>query len=177
MIERSSRPGRQPVAYALFFTTFSTFIGKPGLYLEDLYVVKPHAVRRRPQLLEHMAGIVVNADGGREWSVWTGTAFHRVLQEDEREGDGRVDGFPADGKSPRDAGIAKSRRMEDRETRKSLILQSTNYKSPICQSIHPPPPAQHHHIKPTASRRIAMTELESTDTRIVSRARTMASEG
>src|SRR5437868_5356083 len=28
----------RPVGYALFFRNFSTFLGKPGLYLEDLYV-------------------------------------------------------------------------------------------------------------------------------------------
>ncbi len=29
---------KEPVAFALFFHNFSTFLGKPGLYLEDLYV-------------------------------------------------------------------------------------------------------------------------------------------
>ena len=32
----------ETVGYALFYTTYSTFLGKPGLYLEDLFV-KPHA--------------------------------------------------------------------------------------------------------------------------------------
>ena len=32
----------QVVAFALFFTNFSTFLGKPGLYLEDLYVQPAH---------------------------------------------------------------------------------------------------------------------------------------
>ncbi|MDZ7834379.1 MAG: GNAT family N-acetyltransferase [Alkalibacterium sp.] len=31
----------EPVAFALFFPNFSTFLGKPGLYLEDFYV-KPN---------------------------------------------------------------------------------------------------------------------------------------
>ena len=31
-----------PVAYALFFRTFSSFVGKPGIFLEDLFV-RPHA--------------------------------------------------------------------------------------------------------------------------------------
>ena len=30
--------GGSPAAFALFFHTFSTFLGKPGIYLEDLYV-------------------------------------------------------------------------------------------------------------------------------------------
>ena len=29
----------RPVGFALFFTTFSTFLTKPGLYLEDLFVI------------------------------------------------------------------------------------------------------------------------------------------
>ena len=32
----------QPVAFALFFHNFSTFLGKPGIYLEDLYVKPEH---------------------------------------------------------------------------------------------------------------------------------------
>ncbi|MBP6319241.1 MAG: GNAT family N-acetyltransferase, partial [Rubrivivax sp.] len=34
--------GGEVVAFALFFTNFSTFLGKPGLYLEDLYVQPAH---------------------------------------------------------------------------------------------------------------------------------------
>jgi GNAT superfamily N-acetyltransferase len=61
----------QPVGYALCFPTFSTFLGKPGLYLEDLYV-RPDArgfgVGRK--LLEHLARITVERGWGRlEWSV------------------------------------------------------------------------------------------------------------
>jgi GNAT superfamily N-acetyltransferase len=61
----------EPVGYALFFPTFSTFLGKPGLYLEDLYV-RPDArgfgVGRK--LLEHLARITVERGWGRfEWSV------------------------------------------------------------------------------------------------------------
>ena len=61
----------EAVGYALFFPNFSTFLGKPGLYLEDLYV-RPAArglgVGRR--LLEHLAQIAVDRGWGRfEWSV------------------------------------------------------------------------------------------------------------
>ena len=61
----------EPVGYALFFPTYSTFLGKPGLYLEDLYV-RPSArglgIGRK--LLEHLARITVQRGWGRfEWSV------------------------------------------------------------------------------------------------------------
>ena len=60
-----------PVGYALFFPNFSTFLGKPGLYLEDLYV-RPEArgfgVGRA--MLEHLAHIAVERGWGRfEWAV------------------------------------------------------------------------------------------------------------
>jgi GNAT superfamily N-acetyltransferase len=59
------------IGFALFFTNFSTFLGKPGLYLEDLYVqpaYRSSGVGRA--LLTHLAGLA-NARGyGRfEWSV------------------------------------------------------------------------------------------------------------
>ena len=61
----------EAVGYALFFPSFSTFLGKPGLYLEDLYV-RPAArgVGAGRKLLEHLAGLVVELGWGRlEWSV------------------------------------------------------------------------------------------------------------
>ena len=67
------------VAFALFFTNFSTFLGKPGLYLEDLYVQPAH--RRTGlgrALLQHLAALAVLRDCGRfEWSVldWNTTAI------------------------------------------------------------------------------------------------------
>jgi GNAT superfamily N-acetyltransferase len=61
----------EAVGYALFFPTFSTCLGKPGLYLEDLYVrpaARGFGVGRK--LLEHLAGINVERGWGRlEWSV------------------------------------------------------------------------------------------------------------
>lgn len=63
--------GDEPVGYALFFPTFSTFLGKSGMYLEDVYV-RPAArglgIGRK--LLEHLARITVQRGWGRlEWSV------------------------------------------------------------------------------------------------------------
>jgi GNAT superfamily N-acetyltransferase len=75
----------EPVGYALFFPSFSTFLGKPGLYLEDLYV-RPSARRRGAgrRLLEHLAQLAVERGWGRvEWSVldWNepSIAFYRKL--------------------------------------------------------------------------------------------------
>lgn len=61
----------ETVGFALFFHNFSTFLGKPGMYLEDLYV-RP-AFRGRglgKALLTRVAQIAVERDCGRmEWSV------------------------------------------------------------------------------------------------------------
>ncbi len=61
----------EPVAFAVYFHNFSTFLGKPGLYLEDLFV-KPAArgLGIGGAILRHLAGIAVERDCGRlEWSV------------------------------------------------------------------------------------------------------------
>ena len=75
----------EPVGYALFFPSFSTFLGKPGLYLEDLYV-RPAArgLGAGRRLLEHLARLAVDRGWGRfEWSVldWNepSIAFYRKL--------------------------------------------------------------------------------------------------
>jgi GNAT superfamily N-acetyltransferase len=67
------------VAFALFFTNFSTFLGKPGLYLEDLYV-KPQqrGTGLGRALLTALAQLAVERDYGRfEWSVldWNSQAI------------------------------------------------------------------------------------------------------
>ena len=59
------------VALALFFTNFSTFLSKPGLYLEDLYVQPAQrGLGIGKALLTQLAQIAVERDYGRfEWSV------------------------------------------------------------------------------------------------------------
>jgi len=60
-----------PAGLALYFFNFSTFLGKPGLYLEDLFVRPPfrkQGLGRR--LLAHLARIAVDRGCGRmEWAV------------------------------------------------------------------------------------------------------------
>jgi GNAT superfamily N-acetyltransferase len=63
--------GDEPAGFALFFHTFSTFLGRPGIYLEDLYVrpeFRGAGVGRA--LLVHLAGLARERGCGRlEWSV------------------------------------------------------------------------------------------------------------
>jgi len=77
--------GEVPVGFAVYFFNFSTWLGRPGLYLEDLFV-KPefrgHGFGRA--LLIHLAGIARERDCGRmEWAVldWNEPAiqFYRKL--------------------------------------------------------------------------------------------------
>ena len=61
----------RPVGYALYFRTYSTFLGKPGMYLEDLFVL-PEARGKGlgKALLARLAAITVERGYGRlEWSV------------------------------------------------------------------------------------------------------------
>lgn len=60
-----------PVGFALFFHNFSTFLARPGIYLEDLFVLPDHrgsGVGRA--LLTRLAGLAVERGCGRlEWAV------------------------------------------------------------------------------------------------------------
>jgi GNAT superfamily N-acetyltransferase len=65
------RRGRTPVGFALYFYTYSTFLGRPSLYLEDLFVL-PEARGRGAgkALLKALAKIAVARGCGRmEWTV------------------------------------------------------------------------------------------------------------
>ncbi len=63
--------GGRPVGFALYFTTFSTFLSKPGLYLEDLFVEPAHrGAGIGKALLAHLAALAVERGCGRfEWRV------------------------------------------------------------------------------------------------------------
>jgi len=60
-----------PVAFAVYFHNFSTFLGRPGLYLEDLFVVPEARARGFGRaLLVRLAQIAVERKCGRfEWAV------------------------------------------------------------------------------------------------------------
>ena len=77
--------GNEAAAFALFFHNFSTFLGRPGLWLEDLFV-RPEFRRRghAQALLRALAGIAQERGCGRfEWAVldWNASAidFYRSL--------------------------------------------------------------------------------------------------
>lgn len=75
----------QVVGFALFFHNFSTFLGKPGIYLEDLFVLPDQRGKGYGKaLLVALARLAVERGCGRmEWSVlnWNQPAidFYRAL--------------------------------------------------------------------------------------------------
>jgi len=95
--------GDDPAGFALFFHSFSTFLGRPGIYLEDLYV--------RPEFrgagvgrvfLRHLARLA--KDRGLRTSRVVGAglerARHKVLRGLRRRPDGRLDGLPDSRRGP-----------------------------------------------------------------------------
>jgi GNAT superfamily N-acetyltransferase len=82
----------KPVGYALFFNNFSTFTGRPGIYLEDLYVQpKMRGKGFGKNLLAYLAKLAVNSNFTRvEWSVldWNKPAidFYRSIGAQPMEG-------------------------------------------------------------------------------------------
>ncbi len=60
---------QKPVAFALFFHNFSTFLGKPGIYLEDLYVKPEMRGKGIGQIiLSYLGKLAVERNCGRlEW--------------------------------------------------------------------------------------------------------------
>jgi len=61
----------EAVGFAIYFYNYSTWLGKYGIYLEDLYVSPEHRGKGAGKaLLAHIAGIAVAENCGRfEWSV------------------------------------------------------------------------------------------------------------
>jgi len=82
----------KPVGFALFFTNYSTFLARPGIYLEDLYV-QPDMRGRGfgKKLLAYLAKLAVERDCGRlEWWVldWNQSAkdFYQSLNAEPMDG-------------------------------------------------------------------------------------------
>lgn len=75
----------EAAAFALFFPTFSTFVGKPGIHLEDLYVRPPFRGQGiGSALLNRLAQLALERECGRfEWTVldWNENAinFYRKM--------------------------------------------------------------------------------------------------
>jgi len=65
------RRGREPIGFALYFFTYSTFLGRPTLYLEDLFVLPEERGRGAGRaLLRELARIAKRRACGRmEWAV------------------------------------------------------------------------------------------------------------
>jgi GNAT superfamily N-acetyltransferase len=83
--------GDEPAGFALWFYNYSTFLGRPGLYLEDLFVKPEHRGRGVGKaLLAHLARMAQAKGCGRmEWSVldWNEPAirFYRSLGATEMD--------------------------------------------------------------------------------------------
>jgi GNAT superfamily N-acetyltransferase len=77
--------GGEIVGFALFFHNYSTFLGRPGIYLEDLFVRPEHrGAGHGKALLAHLGRLAVERGCGRlEWSVldWNepSIAFYKSL--------------------------------------------------------------------------------------------------
>src|SRR6185437_7389693 len=89
----------EPVGFTVWFLNFSTFSGRPGLYLEDLFVRPTHRGKGIGKALlascQSVRGerLVAAAMGGAGLEY----AVDRILQIARRGDDGRVDGVPAVG--------------------------------------------------------------------------------
>jgi GNAT superfamily N-acetyltransferase len=81
-----------PVGFALFFHNFSTFEGRPGIYLEDLFVApEARGSGAGKALLRHLAQLALDRGCARlEWSVldWNEPAisFYRSLGAETMDG-------------------------------------------------------------------------------------------
>lgn len=67
VVMAETAPGSRPAGFALWYPTFSTFLGRPGIWLEDLYV-RP-AERGRGLGMELLAHLRTLTDGRIEWAV------------------------------------------------------------------------------------------------------------
>ena len=68
-----------PIGFALFFSNYSTFLGKAGIHLEDLFILEEHrGYGHGKNLFQHVAQIAILRNAGRlEWNVldWNKSAI------------------------------------------------------------------------------------------------------
>ena len=82
----------EPAGFCIFFQNFSTFVGKPGIYIEDIFVKPEHRNKGVGKaLFRHVAGLAVDRDCGRiEWAVldWNEDAigFYRSMGAESMDG-------------------------------------------------------------------------------------------
>ncbi|GAE62547.1 hypothetical protein XPN_4453 [Xanthomonas arboricola pv. pruni MAFF 301427] len=88
----------QALGFAVYFFNYSTWLGRNGLYLEDLFV-RPQARGQGAglALLRHLARLAVQRGCGRFRMVGAGLepAGHRLLSGGRCASDGRLDRLPA----------------------------------------------------------------------------------
>jgi GNAT superfamily N-acetyltransferase len=70
--------GAEPAGFAVYFSSFSTFLGRPGIYLEDIFVEPRH--RRAgagKALMAAVAKLAIERGGSLNWSVlkWNQSAI------------------------------------------------------------------------------------------------------
>lgn len=84
--------GKVPIGHAVYFFNYSTWQGKNGLYIEDLYILAEHRNRGAgKQIMQYLCRLALENNCGRvEWSVldWNAPAigFYQSLGAQPQEG-------------------------------------------------------------------------------------------
>ncbi|PSM52570.1 acetyltransferase (GNAT family) [Campylobacter blaseri] len=78
----------KPIGFALYCYNFSTFLGKPGIWLEDLYIINEHRGKGYgKKLLKFIVNLAIENDYGRvEWACldWNQPSIDFYLSLDAR---------------------------------------------------------------------------------------------
>ena len=131
-----ARVGSEVVGFALFFHTLSTFLGRPGLYLEDLFV-KPEWRDRGygRQILAELARIAVPTPVREDGMVGFGLerAGDRLVSEGWSRAPERVDRLAPDGRQARGAGNPGRRWVRGDH----MVGSSSPDARPISPAPHP----------------------------------------
>src|SRR5437870_5005111 len=103
------RRGRAPVGFALYFFTYSTFLGRPSLYLEDLFVLPEERGRGAGRALLGELARIAKRRGWRPHGVGRSRLEHaldQVLSEARREASPAVDPDATDRRAAQPAGAS-----------------------------------------------------------------------